>query len=92
MDTEHNFQNLSIYYFDQSYINFSAPIIDKCDQIVKPIQPTWTHPTLDFSIFHKENEHSAFFKTPTLIKFLQELAEFTEKQFMNINKTEHNIH
>src|ERR1043165_1932761 len=73
-DTEHNFQNLSTYYFDQSYITFPAPIIDKSDQTVKPIQPTWTHPTLDFSIFHKENEHSASFKTQTPIKFLRELA------------------
>ncbi|CAG8833734.1 16200_t:CDS:1, partial [Cetraspora pellucida] len=47
----------------------------------------WTHPTLDFSIFYKDNE----FKIPTPIKFLHELADSVEKQFIEINKTDHNI-
>ncbi|CAG8697108.1 20507_t:CDS:1, partial [Cetraspora pellucida] len=53
--------------------------------------PAWTHPTLDFLIFHKDNEYPALFKIPTPIKFLRELADFAEKQFMKINKTNHNI-
>ena len=90
-DTEHNFQNLSTYYFDQSYKKFPAPVSDKSNPSIKSNQPAWTHPTLDFSIFYKDNEHSASFKIPTPIKSLCELAISTEKQFMEINKTDHNI-
>ncbi|CAG8816649.1 21122_t:CDS:2, partial [Cetraspora pellucida] len=90
-NTEHNFQNLFTYYFDQSFKKFSAPVSDKSGSSIRSNQPTWTHPTLDFSIFYKDNEHPASFKILTSIKFLHELADSAEKQFIEINKTDHNI-
>ncbi|CAG8834442.1 10953_t:CDS:1, partial [Cetraspora pellucida] len=85
-DTEHNFQNLSTYYFDQSFKKFSASIFDKSSPSIKSNKPTWTYPILDFSIFYKDNEHSASFKIPIPIKFLYELADSAEKQFMKSTK------
>ncbi|CAG8800480.1 8109_t:CDS:2, partial [Cetraspora pellucida] len=67
-DTEHNFQNLFTYYFDQSFKKFTAPVSDKSN-----------------------NEYLASFKIPTPIKFLHKLANSAEKQFIEINKTDHNI-
>ncbi|CAG8619546.1 9078_t:CDS:1, partial [Cetraspora pellucida] len=49
------------------------------------------YPTLDFLIFYKDNEHLALFKVPIPIKFFRQLVNFAEKQFMKINKTNHNI-
>ncbi|CAG8836520.1 8145_t:CDS:1, partial [Cetraspora pellucida] len=90
-DTEHNFQNLSTYYFDQSFKKFLAPVCDKSSPSIKSNKPAWTHPILDFSIFYKNNKHPASFKIPIPIKFLRELADSAEKQFIEINKTDHNI-
>ncbi|CAG8669202.1 16746_t:CDS:1, partial [Cetraspora pellucida] len=38
-NTEHNFQNLSTYYFDQSFKKFPVPISDKSSPSTKSNQP-----------------------------------------------------
>ena len=82
-DTEHNVKNLSSLFFTDSFDHFPAPIN------TQP-KPKWTHPTLDFSIFNKDQPKAATFNKPTPITFLRQLASNTEKEFTELNNTETN--
>ena len=81
-DTEHNFSNLSTFFFDKSFKTFPAP--------PKEETPTVTQIDLDFSIFHPKNQHPATFKKAIPIQTLNTLATEADQKFAKINKLETN--
>ncbi|CAG8577577.1 8012_t:CDS:1, partial [Gigaspora rosea] len=79
-DTEHNFKNLSNFFFEQSFIKFPA---------TQSNNQTWAKPTLDFSIFDKDNNHIATFQNITFTNLFYKLSNDTKEEFIKlINNTE----
>ncbi|CAG8846608.1 40719_t:CDS:1, partial [Gigaspora margarita] len=75
----YNFQNLSNFFFEQSFIKFPA---------TQSNNQTWAKPTLDFSIFDKDNKHKATFQNTTPTNLFHKLSNDTKKEFMKLNNTE----
>ena len=86
-DQEHDFSTISKTIFKKSFNQYLASSNMEIDGETKP---TIIKPTLDFTIFEKEQKHQASFNIPTPISTINKLASDTEKQYMNLNSIETN--
>src|SRR5207253_9450573 len=84
---EYNFSTISKIIFKKSFDHFPASSKIEIDDETKP---TIIQPTFDFSIFGKDQKYQATFNIPTPISTINELANDTEKQYMNLNSVETN--
>ena len=86
-DEEHDFSTISKKIFKKSYDQFLASSNMEIDGESKlPIIQL----TLDFTIFGKDQKYQASFDISTPISTINELANNTEKQYMNLNSVETN--
>ena len=86
-DQEHDFSTISKTIFKKSFNQYPASSNIEIDGETKPII---IKPTLDFTIFEKEQKHQASFNILTPILTINELASNIEKQYMNLNSVETN--
>ncbi|RIB26423.1 hypothetical protein C2G38_2163355 [Gigaspora rosea] len=82
-DTEHNFKNISTYFFDKSFENFPAPPKDNPTPKTTPFTP-------DYSIFQPNQQYTATFKKTIPLHTLNELALKADQKFAEINNSETN--
>lgn len=82
-DTEHNFKNISTYFFDKFFKTFPAPLKENTTPKTTPFTP-------DYSIFLPDQQYTATFKKTIPLHTLNELALKADQKFAEINTTETN--